>query len=852
MVIICNTTYKEESDDYIFERYPYELSSFQKHAIKGIIENHHVLITAHTGSGKTLPAEFAIEHWVGKGKKVIYTSPIKALSNQKFYEFRLKFPHISFGLFTGDIKTNPEADVLIMTTEILMNRLFNRSLEKETALDFQMDFDTELAAVVFDEIHYINDLERGQVWEKTILMLPDQVQMVMLSATLDKPEHFAKWIEDSHKNKKVVLCPTNHRVVPLTHYGFSTMSENDFKTIKDKTIQARMRKLTNKPVLLKDSAGKFIISGYSELKEVRDHVDKTPGRINRKFCLNQLSKYLKENDMLPAIGFVFSRKNVEMCAKEMTTSLFEEDSTIPYTIHREANQILRRLPNHEEYTKLPEYIDLMSFLEKGVGIHHSGMIPILREIVELFISKKYIKLLFATESFAIGLDCPIKTAIFTGLTKFDGHNERYLQPHEYTQMSGRAGRRGIDTFGTVIHCNSLFRRMPTQTEYKEIMEGKPPILTSKFKIDYGLVFSVLKSEATTTTTVHKIVAFVEKSMMFDELRIDSVRQGKLVKDVEEELAEMKVHAINNKTPESASFQYLGLLSLMKTESQQKKRKKIQLDLDRMKEENRDIEKDILLLEKIHTQENIVRKENEHFHQLTKYVYNQVLRICRFLEHQGFLEMGFGSSDVDSQISVLVFGSSDVDSQISILVLEPGLICSHIAEIHGPIWVTCMINKWEYFRDFTPKQIVGVLSCITDVKVKEDCDVRVKDVFMKNKVSELKEMYTMYGVQEEYRDIHTGIRYDEACNANIVDESMEWCDCESEEACKIFIQQKLPEKDISVGDFTKAILKIATVAKELRGLYELPCCNTQTEWLYKLSQIDDMVLKYIATNQSLYV
>ena len=287
MVQICNMPYPEDSEfNSHFERYPYPLSAFQKHAIEGIIKNHHVLITAHTGSGKTLPAEFAIEHWVGQGKKVIYTSPIKALSNQKFYEFRMKFPHISFGLFTGDIKTNPEADVLIMTTEILMNRLFNKSLEKESVMDFQMDFDAELAAVVFDEIHYINDPERGQVWEKTILMLPDHVQMVMLSATLDKPDIFAKWIEDSHKNKQVVLCPTSHRVVPLTHYGFVTMGEHDFNNIKDKSLQARMRKLTNKPILLKDSQGKFMTTGYNELKEVYDKTAAYNQRISRKYCLN--------------------------------------------------------------------------------------------------------------------------------------------------------------------------------------------------------------------------------------------------------------------------------------------------------------------------------------------------------------------------------------------------------------------------------------------------------------------------------------------------------------------------------------------------------------------------------------
>ena len=439
------------------------------------MENQHVLVTAHTGSGKTLPAEFAIEHWVRLGKKVIYTSPIKALSNQKFYEFSQKFPHISFGLFTGDIKTNPEADVLIMTTEILMNRLFNyaslsssssnteneadicNTIQKTSLeLQFQMDFEKELAAVIFDEVHYINDADRGQVWEKTI-MLPDHVQMIMLSATMDNPKAFGEWIERHHTNKQVYICPTNFRVVPLSHYGYMAVGEHEFKQIKDKATQQQIRNHTNKPLMLRDSKGKFYVEGYREIKAIDDQLHKQKARVNRKFVLNNLTKYLRENDMLPAICFVFSRKNVESCAKELTTPLLEDDSKIPYLVDKEAKQIIRRLPNYEEYMRLPEFVQLISLLEKGIGIHHSGMIPILREIVELFISKKYIKVLFATESFAIGLDCPIKTSVFTGITKYDGSNHRFLHSHEYTQMAGRAGRRGIDTVGYVILCNNLFR-----------------------------------------------------------------------------------------------------------------------------------------------------------------------------------------------------------------------------------------------------------------------------------------------------------------------------------------------------------------------------------------------------------
>ena len=197
MVKICSNAYPTEQEEkykQYFEKYPYELSTFQKYGVEAVVEGHHVLVTAHTGSGKTLSAEFAIEHLVGKNKKVIYTAPIKALSNQKFYEFTHKYPHISFGILTGDIKTNPEADVLIMTTEILLNTLYNKKSGAGSSLiAFDMDLENELGCVVFDEVHYINDPDRGRVWEECIMMLPRHVQMVMLSATIDTPEKFASW-----------------------------------------------------------------------------------------------------------------------------------------------------------------------------------------------------------------------------------------------------------------------------------------------------------------------------------------------------------------------------------------------------------------------------------------------------------------------------------------------------------------------------------------------------------------------------------------------------------------------------------------------------------------------------------
>ena len=834
MVKLCETEYSTPSNyDEHFNKYSYSLSSFQKHAIEGILNNNHVLVTAHTGSGKTLPAEFAIEHWVSTGKKVIYTSPIKALSNQKFYEFTNKFPHIQFGLFTGDIKTNPEADVLIMTTEILMNRLFNHNTESslnENILQFQMDFENELAAVIFDEVHYINDVDRGQVWEKTILMLPDHIQMIMLSATMDNPIAFGNWIEKNHKNKEVFICPTNHRVVPLSHYGYIAMGEHEFKLMKDKTTQQQMRKYSNKPIEIKNSQGKFIVDGYEKLIKMDEQLLKQRARIHRKFVLNNLVKYLRDNDMLPAICFVFSRKNVESCARELTVPLLEDDSKIPYYVEKESNQILRRLPNYEEYMRLPEYINLISLLEKGIGIHHSGMIPILREIVELFISKKYIKVLFATESFAIGLDCPIKTTVFTGITKFDGDYHRILHSHEYTQMAGRAGRRGIDTVGYVVHCNNLLRTQPTQNEYKVMMGGKPPTLFSKLKLDYNLVLNVIKSNP--VTTIDTISSFIEKSMFHEELSKEKKVAEQELLQKQETVTKKKESMQYLKSSKDVCDEFIEIENSLQT-VQPKKRKNIQKQLDAIKESNSSIVKDVEEWKQLEKYETELKNATNQCAMLDTYTHQQIKKLSTLLEDEGFLKI----------------------ENNEVIATPYGILSSHIAEVHGPIWIKCMVDKWNYFEGFSSKQLVGLFSCVTDVKRGEDYEmntVRIDDIFLKEKIQEMKSIYDTYDTEETKRDIRSGIRYEEEFTFSIIEESMKWCDCKTEEECKTFIQEELIPKEISLGDFTKAILKIATISKELRCLYEFEFCNTQTEWLHKLTEIEELVLKYIATNQSLYV
>ena len=314
----------------------FSLSDFQKWAIKGIVDGNHVLITAHTGSGKTLPAEFMIRYFTDLAnhdgrprKRVIYASPIKALSNQKLHDMRTKFPSVSFGLLTGDCKDNPEADVLIMTTEILRNTLFNKQIahkrEVPMPLSFEMDIETELGGVIFDEVHYINDPDRGSVWEQSILLLPPHVQMLMLSATIHTPEIFAQWIEDEKKHmsesrgspvKSVILAPTNKRVIPLYHYMWMDTHSGMLNKLKGKPNEVTINGNIGK--LLEAKRGDiFDDQNYLAVKKIKDYLFENKTRVQRQFVLNNLVNYLKKEQLLPAICFVFSRKHSELAAQEI-------------------------------------------------------------------------------------------------------------------------------------------------------------------------------------------------------------------------------------------------------------------------------------------------------------------------------------------------------------------------------------------------------------------------------------------------------------------------------------------------------------------------------------------------------
>ena len=831
MVKLCDKKFSILKNNYYkdkFSKYSFELSDFQKYSIEGIEKGGHVLVTAHTGSGKTLPAEYSIEKFVSEGKKVIYTSPIKALSNQKFHEFKNKFPNISFGILTGDIKFNPEADCLIMTTEILRNTLFQKKCIEETertdtnnknpSLLFEMDIQNELGCVIFDEVHYINDADRGTVWEETIIMMPEHVQMVMLSATIDRAESFAKWIE-SNKSKEVWLATTNERVVPLTHYCYMATQDSVFKKIKDKTISEDYNNFCNKLQILKTQNGILNDSVCHKVKKIENYYEKNKIIVKRNYVLNEIVKHLYTKNMLPAICFVFSRKMAETYASEITSTLFEKDSKIPSIIKNECTQILMKLPNYKEYIHLPEFTFLIRLFEKGIAVHHSGIMPILREMTELLFQKGYIKLLFATETFAVGLNMPTKTVIYTSLQKYDGHGFRYLKGHEYTQMSGRAGRRGIDTKGYVVHASNLFET-PDVTSYNIIMDGKPQRLDSKFIIHYNLLLNLIQSDQQDFTN------FTDKSMVMEQINNELNEVIKKNEELQEKIDNRVDGMKHFKTDIDLIQKYLEskkTLSLLKP----KKRKNKIREIKEMEDLNKKILEESKKVEEIEIMKTNYKEEKKREERIRDYINYNIRSIIKILEENNFITC----------------------DESKYKITDKGKISSVIQECHC-LAFSDLYNFTNGFNELSVTEIISLFSCFTNIRVSDEIRIQYPNTNsekLNNICHKLHEYYNKYYDIETSNSINTGEDYN--IHFDILNAVIEWCESDSEENCKIILQKLQKEKKIFIGEFSKAILKINNISNEIEKLCEI---TLDIELLSKIKQISEKTLKYVITNQSLYI
>lgn len=481
--------------------FSFPLDPFQQYALKAIHQNHNVLICAKTGSGKTLVGEAAIYKVLASGGRIFYTAPIKALSNQKFSDFTKQFPDTTVGLMTGDIRFQPDAQIVIMTTEVFLNLLLKKGSKTEgLGLTASLSI-TGVQAVIFDECHYINDRGRGKVWEQAFMNVPKSIQLVLLSATLANPEIFASWL-GILKEVPCHLIQTQYRIVPLTHAvldpvtdalivtqtpGVEVYQEKAYRdwlqTRKDILDGHRkfQEKVHNKVV----SGEKGPVEGYGVAKQ--HHKPKT-----FVHQLNHTLGLLKTRNQLPALFFVFSRKGCEVLANQVTLDFLDSSETAA------ANHIIDfHLHKFKSLESLPQFHMLKSLLLKGIAFHHSGLLPLLKEIVEILFLKGLIKVLFATETFAVGLNMPTKTVVFTGLSKYDDETNgmRLLRTDEYIQMAGRAGRRGKDTEGLVIY---LPERDPVSVlELRQIMKGVKEPVISRMDFHYDFLLKTLNANGPT-------------------------------------------------------------------------------------------------------------------------------------------------------------------------------------------------------------------------------------------------------------------------------------------------------------------------------------------------------------------
>lgn len=466
----------------------FDLDPFQKHAVLGIHAGHHVFVTAKTGSGKTFVGEYLIARALAAGKRVFYTTPIKSLSNQKYHDLKKLFPAARIGILTGDIKMCPDADVVVMTAEILRNLFYKRGTATEgVGLSATVSLEG-VVGVVMDEVHYIQDPDRGHVWEETMILCPRDLQLVLLSATMPSAASLGGWLARLH-GRPTMLLSTLYRVVPLEHGILRPTSSGGYEVAV--ALDARNgwhpeayrgwlaeRKATeDAAVAHKRAVDARRAGGYSTAPPTgKTRVEDPMARLRRTVG------WLRDRGQLPALFFVFSRRECERLAGEMTGSFLDSSETADAT-HIFDFHLSRHRATLE---KSPQYHAVRDLVLRGIAFHHSGLQPLLKEIVELLFARGFVRLLFATETFAVGLNMPTKTVVFLELSKFtDGGAHRLLRPDEYIQMAGRAGRRGKDTKGLVLY--EPMREPVEVEELRGMVCGALPPLESRMRFHYDFL-----------------------------------------------------------------------------------------------------------------------------------------------------------------------------------------------------------------------------------------------------------------------------------------------------------------------------------------------------------------------------
>jgi len=434
--------------------FPFELDDFQLDAIRHLQEGKSVVVCAPTGAGKTVIAEYAVEMALMENKRCFYTTPLKALSNQKLYDFKKKFGEEKVGLLTGDISINRDASIVVMTTEVFRNMLYGTILG-EVGKNLR-----DVAYVVLDECHYMNDSERGTVWEESIIYAPTDVQLVALSATVANADELTTWIDETHGATELVV--SDFRPVPLRFHYFG-----------DQRIYPLLNPGGGVNTLLKNRFGKR--------KRPDKNQRRRPGGNNIGTHPADVLAVLSARNMLPAIYFLFSRRGCEESMKRARgIPLVSEDEA--KQLRAQIDEFTQQNPNLKTHPHIP-------YLYEGMAVHHAGMLPSWKGMVEKLFQKGLLKAVFATETLAAGINMPARSTVISSLTKRADEGHRSLTASEFLQMSGRAGRRGMDEVGHVVVLNNSFESVD---DAAKLATASADPLASRFTPSYGMVLNLLE------------------------------------------------------------------------------------------------------------------------------------------------------------------------------------------------------------------------------------------------------------------------------------------------------------------------------------------------------------------------
>ena len=809
--------------------YTFPLDPFQQYAISAISKNENVLVCAKTGSGKTLVGEYQIYNSLSKGKRVFYTTPIKSLSNQKFYDLKRLFKDASVGIMTGDIKFRPDAQIVIMTTEILRNLLYKQGTTTEhLGLTASISMDN-LDAVIFDECHYINDKDRGKIWEETMILLPSEVNLVMLSATLDHPEYFAKWLGEL-KQKPVHLIETTYRIVPLTHNlldkEYNLIPLMDAKEIYNEKIYIDWLRAQQG---LQDERKAY----QKKVKDARQagFEGAVDGKVHTHSFLHQMNetiKMLEKEELLPALFFVLSRKQCETYANKVSGTLLDSSDTaavkhiITFHLHR----------HMKELEKVPQYHQIYDLLCRGIAFHHSGLLPLLKEIVEVLFSKGYVKIMFCTETFAVGLNMPTKTVLFAGFKKYDEQTGgmRMLRTDEYIQMAGRAGRRGKDDKGVVIY---LPDREPVEpSEMKAMMKGSRPPIQSRMDFHYDFIMKTIQAsrylkdshkladcEVSEPETPLKWLSIMEQSYWFQQ-------RQKQIKALENDIkmCQKEMDYIKVEEPFFSGCDMRYELEQKIKQTVNAARKEVQKQLDTIKNKQLGPKwttawTNYYLLKTLHKELKSVME----YKIILESHQERITPSVKFLHQIGYL----------SNDDPLTLKNED-------LTLK-GILATEVNEGHQ-ILMTELYTR-EYLHPLSGEDIVSVLACFQEEKETEDSP-SISELYVSNQVKEVlnsvKEMAQEYQSLED--KVGSPIQDYWKISTQMIEPMKRWIEGEN---ASIICQ----EHGLFEGNFIRSVMKMSNMLDEWLAMATY--CQ-HTEQVNKIMEVRQKIVRDIVISDSLYL